>query len=171
MASRWPAMISACQTSPTAMMLIATTQTAMTKVFCVSETGIRKQRAIQAMVRGLLVLGRCAVGPTRALPADATPRRDKSTRNSRASSVRVKIRLSTSKIRSFQRPADERDLVLDLPGAKGSAAGYIFSGEAQDFPLTVSTILSHGSAEPRSISRNRFGRRSLLGSVLEPMFA
>lgn len=72
MASRWLAIISACQTSPIAMMLIATTQTAMTRVFCVSETGIRIERAIQDIVRGLLVLGRYAVGPTRDLPADAT---------------------------------------------------------------------------------------------------
>jgi hypothetical protein len=63
MASRWLAMISACQTSPIAIMLIATRQTAMTRVLCVSETGMRKQRVIQSMVRGLLVLGRYAVGP------------------------------------------------------------------------------------------------------------
>src|SRR5712664_3747973 len=64
-------MISACQTSPTAIMLIATRQTAMTNVLCVSEAGMRRQRVIQAMVRGLLVLGRYAVGTTRELPADA----------------------------------------------------------------------------------------------------
>ena len=74
-ASRWCAIISACQTSPTVMMLIATTQAAITKVFCVSEAGMWRQRAIQAMVRGLLVLGRYAIGPTRELPADAMPRR------------------------------------------------------------------------------------------------
>src|SRR5258707_335382 len=34
-------------------------------VICDSEAGIRMQRAIQAMVRVLLVLGRCAVGPSR----------------------------------------------------------------------------------------------------------
>jgi len=68
MASRWCAIISACQTSPTAIMLIATTHTAITKVFCVSEAGMWRQRAIQAIVRGLLVLGPHAVNPTRVLP-------------------------------------------------------------------------------------------------------
>src|ERR1700730_11465529 len=58
-------MISACQTSPTAIRLIATTQIVITKPFCVSEAGTSKQRAIQAMVAGLLVLGRYAVGTTR----------------------------------------------------------------------------------------------------------
>jgi len=68
MASRWCAIISACQTSPTAMMLIATMHTAITKVFCVSEAGMWRQRPIQAIVRGLLVLGPHAVDPTRELP-------------------------------------------------------------------------------------------------------
>jgi hypothetical protein len=66
---------------------------------------------------------------------------------------------------------DERICFWDLPSEKGAVAGYIFSGGTQDFPLTVSTILSHASAEPRSISRNRAGRRSALGSVLEPELA
>jgi len=74
MASRWCAIISACQTSPTAMMLITTMQAAMTKLFCVSEAGTWRQRAIQAMVRGLLVLADCR-GPTRKLPADVAKRR------------------------------------------------------------------------------------------------
>src|ERR1700686_2666747 len=65
MASRWLAIISACQTSPTAITLIATTQMAIIKLFCVSETGASNRREIHSMVAGLLVLGRYAVGPTR----------------------------------------------------------------------------------------------------------
>jgi hypothetical protein len=164
MASRCLAMISACQTSPTVMMLIATTQTAMTNVFCVSEAGIRKQRVIQAMVRGLLVLGRYAVDPTRDLPADATMRRAKDMGNSGANLLHVKICPLTSRIRGFQalRPG-EGNCFWTSPVQKGSVGRNIFSGETQDFPLTVSIILSQESAEPRSISRNRAGRRSLLG--------
>src|SRR5260370_464099 len=64
---------------------------------------------------------------------------------------------------------DERICFWDLPSEKGAVAGYIFSGETQDFPLTVSTILSHASAEPRSISRNRAAMRSALGAVLQPL--
>ena len=62
-ACRCEAMISACHTSPTAITLMATTQIAMTTVFCDSEVGTRRQRSSQAIVRGLLVLGRYAGGP------------------------------------------------------------------------------------------------------------
>src|SRR5260370_21411634 len=64
---------------------------------------------------------------------------------------------------------DERICFWDLPSEKGAVAGYIFSRATQGFPLTVSTILSHASAEPRSISRNRAAMRSALGAVLQPL--
>lgn len=172
MASRWLAIISACQTSPIAMMLIATTQTAMTRVFCVSETGIRIERAIQDIVRGLLVLGRYAVSPTRDLPADAT--RVAPRMLATQGPVRYASK-SVHRLRKFAASSAWTRLSEFGFGTclmkKGAVAGYIFSAGTQDFPLTVSTILSHVSAEPRSISRNRAGGRSLLGAVLEPVFA